>query len=245
MSRSKPPARRAKRTGRARLAVRDHLARLQRCARAVPPAEVAAVAEHLWAVIRSEGQVLIAGNGGSAATASHMALDLGKTTLGHRPPPDTMRVRALALSDHGAVLTAWANDGGYERVYAEQITALARRGDAVVLISVSGNSPNIVAAAHAARKARASVIALLGRPGGALRVLADLAIVVPSEDYGIVEDMHLVINHIVTRYLRAAIEAAASPRRGHPRVDVAGRMIGTPQVRARPRRARSGAGTGR
>ena len=203
----------------------------------MPETQIAAVAEHLWRVVRSGGQVLIAGNGGSAATASHMAMDLGKTTLGHRPRPGTLRVRALALSDPGAVLTAWANDGGYERVYAEQIAALARPGDAVVLISVSGNSPNIVAAAHAAREARSSVVALLGRPGGALRVLADLAIVVPSEDYGVVEDLHLIINHIVTRYLRAGIEATASPRQARPRgrARAAARPAGSKPGPARPR----------
>ena len=214
MSRNKLPARR---TRRAQPLVRDYLARLRRSVNAVPPAQVAAVAEHLWRVVRSGGQVLIAGNGGSAATASHMALDLSKTTLGHRPRPGMLRVRALALSDPGAVLTAWANDGGYERVYAEQITALARPGDAVVLISVSGNSPNIVAAAHAARAARSSVVALLGRPGGALRVLADVAIVVPSEEYGVVEDLHRIINPIVTQHLRPAIEATADRRDARPR----------------------------
>ena len=213
MSRSKSTARRVR---RAQPLVREYLARLRRSASAVPPTQIAAVAEHLWRVVRSGGQVLIAGNGGSAATASHMALDLSKTTLGDRPRPGALRVRALALSDPGAVLTAWANDGGYERVYAEQVTALARPGDVVVLISVSGNSPNIVAAAHAARDARSSVVALLGRPGGPLRVLADFAVVVPSEDYGVVEDLHLIINHIVTQHLRAGIDATARRRDAHP-----------------------------
>lgn len=231
MSKSRPPGRRAR---RAQPLVRDYLARLRRSASALPSTQIAAVAEHLWRVVRSGGQVLIAGNGGSAATASHMALDLSKTTLGERPRPGTLRVRALALTDPGAVLTAWANDGGYERVYAEQITALARPGDVVVLISVSGNSPNIVAAAHAAREARSSVVALLGQPGGALRVLADLAIVVPSEDYGVVEDLHLIINHIVTQHLRAGIEATGHRRRTPPLRDGAAAR----SARSRPERGR-------
>jgi D-sedoheptulose 7-phosphate isomerase len=202
------PAAGAQAAVRTQAAVRAYLAQLERCARAVPAAQIARVVEHLWEVARAGGQILIAGNGGSAATASHMALDLGKTTQGRDPRLGGLRVRTIALSDP-SVLTAWANDRGYEGVFAEQIATLARPGDAAVLVSVSGNSPNVVAAARAARAAGATVIALLGQPGGAVRALADLAVIVPSEDYGIVEDAHLAINHIVTRCLRQAVESVA------------------------------------
>ena len=196
----------------ARPVVEAHLARLRSCLEAVPASQIAQMAERLWQVTRAGGLIMIGGNGGSAATASHMALDLGKSTLGRPPRPDGLRVRTLCLSDPTPVLTAWANDQGYADVFSEQVTTLAHPGDAVVLLSVSGDSPNVVAAARAARQGGATVIALLGGRGGAVRALADLAVVVPSDDYGVVEDVHLAINHMVTNYLRAAL-GADRPRR--------------------------------
>ncbi len=215
----------------ARATAEAHIAGLRDCLDAVAPGQIEKVAERLRQVVQTGGLVLIAGNGGSAATASHMALDLGKSTLGRPPRTGGLRVRALALGDPGPVVTAWANDAGYEGVYAEQITTLARPGDAVVLVSVSGTSPNVVAAARAARLAGATVIALLGRSGGTVRALADLAVTVPSDDYGIVEDVHLAINHMITRYLAAELAGAA----GGPRSPAAGRG-GRRRARASPPR---------
>jgi D-sedoheptulose 7-phosphate isomerase len=194
--------------------IEDHIARLRTCLRQLPADRIAQVAARIWDVTRAGGQIIIAGNGGSAATASHMALDLGKSTLGRDPRRAALRIRTVALSDPGPVITAWANDHGYDRVFAEQITTLARRGDAAVFCSVSGNSPNVVAAARAARSIGTLVIALLGRPGGAMRELADLAVVVPSEDYQVVEEVHLAISHMVTRYLMKSIESPTVSRRG-------------------------------
>ncbi len=192
--------------------VEGHLARLQDCLRELQTDRIAEIAERLWDVARSGGQIIVAGNGGSAATASHMALDLGKSTLGRNPRRGALRVRTIALNDPGPVITAWANDYGYDRVFAEQIATLARPGDAAVFCSVSGNSPNVVAAARAARSIGTLVIALLGRPGGDMRELADLAVVVPSEDYQIVEDVHLVISHMVARYLMKEIDSTTASR---------------------------------
>src|SRR3954465_901199 len=108
--------------------------------------------------------VFTAGNGGSAATASHFACDLAKGTRHNGSP--TFRV--VALTDSLPVLTAWANDNGYHRVFAEQLQSLARPGDLLVLISASGNSPNVVAAAEEARALGVSTIGLTGRRGGSL-----------------------------------------------------------------------------
>ncbi len=225
---------RAEMAGAATPVVQSHLARLQECLRDLPGDQVAVVAERIWEAVRSGGQIIIAGNGGSAATASHMALDVGKSTLGRSPHLSALRVRTFALNDPGPVITAWANDHGYERVFAEQIMTLARSRDAVVFFSVSGNSPNIVAAARAARSIGATVIAVLGRPGGAMRGLADLAIIVPSEDYQIVEDVHLAISHIVTRYVMRAMESsppsAGTGRSGTGRSGAAGGRSGKPQI---------------
>jgi len=196
---------------RTRAAARAYLTRLRGSLAEISAGEIAAVAHRVWEVARGGGTIFVAGNGGSAATAAHLAVDLGKSTLGRPMRAGTRRVRAVALCEP-ALLTAWANDHGYDGVFAEQLRTLARPGDAALLVSVSGNSPNIVAAAHAARAAGAVVIALLGRPGGVVRDLADLAVVVPSEDYGIVEDAHLAINHIVAAHVREALDAAEAPR---------------------------------
>ena len=187
-----------------------HLSRLQQCLRDLPADRVAAMAERIWDAARAGGQIITAGNGGSAATASHMALDLGKSTLGRNSHPSALRVRTFALNDPVPVITAWANDHGYDRVFAEQIRTLAGPGDAAVFFSVSGNSRNVVAAARAAHAVGATVIGVLGRPGGAMRHLADLAIIVPSEDYQIVEDVHLAISHIVTRYVMQMMETTTA-----------------------------------
>jgi D-sedoheptulose 7-phosphate isomerase len=135
--------------------------------------------------------VFIAGNGGSAATASHFACDLSKGTRSNGPP--TFRV--VALTDSLPVLTAWANDNGYHRIFAEQLQSLARPGDLLVLISASGNSPNIVAAAEEARALGVASIGLTGRCGGQLAQLVDLAVRVPSDQIEVVEDAHLVVAH--------------------------------------------------
>jgi|GEM_PF-140821 len=213
----------------AREAMDDHVFRLRAVLSAVDTSDVAALAERLWQIACAGGLVLIAGNGGSAANAAHMAVDLGKSALGRPPRPGAPRVRAVALGDASSVLTAWANDGAYETAFAEQVTTLARQGDAVVLLSVSGRSPNIVAAARAAREAGAMVIALLGGDGGAVRALADCSIVVPSDDYQIVEDAHLAINHMITTYIRLALGVKT------PRLDSSAPAAKRP---ARPRAAR-------
>jgi D-sedoheptulose 7-phosphate isomerase len=156
--------------------------------------------------------VFSAGNGGSASTASHFACDLAKGTRSNGPP--TFRV--VALTDNLPVLTAWANDSGYDRVFAGQLESLARPGDVLVAISASGNSPNILAAAEAARALGVSTIGLTGRRGGRLAQLVDLAIRVPSDRIEVVEDAHLVIAHslcVAVRERLAVAEPKPSPVR--------------------------------
>jgi len=151
--------------------------------------------------------VFTAGNGGSAATASHFACDLAKGTRHNGPP--TFRV--VALTDSLPVLTAWANDNGYDRVFAEQLQSLARPGDLLVLISASGNSPNILAAAEAARALGVTSIGLTGRSGGSLAQMVDLAVRIPSDQIEVVEDAHLVVAHSLCV---AARERLRVPARG-------------------------------
>jgi D-sedoheptulose 7-phosphate isomerase len=152
---------------------------------------------------RDRRHVFIAGNGGSAATASHMANDLqwGLARLG------AGGLRATALSDNVPLLTAIANDRSYEDVFAVQLETLADAGDVLIVISGSGNSPNVVRAAEVARRMKLVVVGFLGMGGGKLRSMVDVPVVVPSDDYGPIEDVHMMLDHLCTAYLRRWIEA--------------------------------------
>jgi D-sedoheptulose 7-phosphate isomerase len=168
------------------------------------PSDPLARAIDLLLHARSTGRrVYIMGNGGSATTASHFVCDLVKTAhvRGHRP------LRAFALTDSISSLTAWANDTTYERIFAEQVAALVERGDVVIAISASGNSPNIVAGLVAAAAKGARTIGLFGFDGGAACKLVDVAIHIPSHDYGLVEDTHLAIGHAFTAAIRQVLES--------------------------------------
>jgi D-sedoheptulose 7-phosphate isomerase len=162
----------------------------------------AAVLIDAW---KRDATIFVAGNGGSAASASHLALDLQKAgrSPGGRAP------RAISLADNPGLVTAWANDVGFDRVFAEQLEVLARPGDALVVISVSGSSPNLVVAVAAARRLRLRTVGLLGRSGGAVRDAVDVAVLVPSDDYGWVESAHVALHHILTYAVREAAVAAA------------------------------------
>ncbi len=150
--------------------------------------------------------VFLLGNGGSAATASHFACDLAKGTR----MSNIAAFRAITLNENVALMTAWANDTTYEQIFAEQLSALVRPNDVVILISVSGNSPNILVAATVARQADALVIALTGQSGGQLAALADLAICVPTQSIEQVEDAHLIIAHSLCVVLRKRLGCVAN-----------------------------------
>jgi D-sedoheptulose 7-phosphate isomerase len=151
--------------------------------------------------------VFVVGNGGSAATASHFACDLSKGT--RRDGPPTFHV--VSLTDNVPLLTAWANDSGYERVFSEQLTALAQPGDLLVAISASGNSPNIVAAVDAARSCGMAVIGLSGRSGGRLANMVDALVNVPSDRIEVVEDAHLIVAHSLCVAVRESLASGETP----------------------------------
>ena len=150
---------------------------------------------------RDGKQIFIVGNGGSASTASHMVCDFQKFILGYKGDRKIPRMKALSLSDNTEVLTAWANDVGYEVVFSEQLKNLADEGDLLIALSASGNSPNIIRAVEVAKLKGIKVIGLTGFAGGKLKELADVPIHVESNDYGIVENVHLMFGHLAARYL--------------------------------------------
>ena len=183
--------------------VMGYMAGFQRTLNLIPFDRLAHVAEVLLDAYRQGRQLLIMGNGGSAATASHMAADLQKNILGkHHAAP---RFRVLALADNVAAMTAWANDVAYEEIFAEQVRTWARPGDIVLVISGSGNSPNIIRAVEVARDLGAYTIGFLGFNGGRVLDMVDLPVLVPSNHYGHIEDIHSLFNHLITAYIREAI----------------------------------------
>jgi D-sedoheptulose 7-phosphate isomerase len=178
--------------------VKRYINDLQECLEKLPLEDICDVIAVLQYARLSEKQVFVVGNGGSAATASHFACDLGKGTR----VPDVPRFRVIALTDNTALLSAYANDFGYEHVFAEQLSNLARKGDVVIAISGSGNSPNVLRALELARRDQLTTIGFTGFHGGSMRDLVDLCIVVPSSCMEQIEDVHLILEHLVCTCLR-------------------------------------------
>ena len=162
--------------------------------------EVERAAEMVAATLASGGKLLIFGNGGSAADAQHIAGELVNRFLQERKA-----LPAIALSTDGGVLTCIANDTGFANVFARQVEALGRAGDVCIAISTSGQSANIVVACEQARSQGIKVIGLLGRDGGKVAPLCDLALVVPSDDTQRIQETHNLIGHILCELIESQV----------------------------------------
>lgn len=160
--------------------------------------ELERIAAVLRLARRTARRIFIFGNGGSAATASHMACDLSKTAAS----PGHPRLNAIALTDNVPLITAIANDLDYEDIFVEQMITLWQEGDVALGISASGNSANVLKAIRFANEHGGETIGFTGFGGGELAELAALRVVLSSRDYGVVEDIHSVLNHMLTRALR-------------------------------------------
>lgn len=166
----------------------------------VDRAVVARILETFIAAGEASRTIYFLGNGGSAAVASHFVNDLGIGTRAEGARP----FRAASLVDNTPTLTAVANDEGYDKVFLRQLEAVLEAGDVVVALSVSGNSPNVIEAVRYARQVGAVVIGCTGFDGGALRGLADISLhqSTPRGEYGPIEDVFSVLDHLVYTYLR-------------------------------------------
>jgi len=184
---------------------KDYLQDLKNVLDRLPLAELDKITAAIESAHADGKQIFVIGNGGSAATASHMMNDLNKGTLGHNPDKEGSsgwkRFKVIALTDNVSLMTAWANDTNFNAVFSEPLKNLANRGDVLIAISASGNSPNIVAAVEVAKQLGLIVLGLGGFTGGKLAQLADVCFVVPSSGYGPVEDVHMILDHILTGYL--------------------------------------------
>ncbi len=146
-------------------------------------------------------QIFVVGNGGSAAAASHMVCDFGKNTR----EAGKNRMRAICLNDNIPSVMAYANDEGYEVIFSEQLLALGKPGDVLIAISGSGNSANILKVIETARQMQIKVIGLTGFKGGKMKDMTDICLIVPSDSMEMIEDVHLIINHILAGLLRGAV----------------------------------------
>ena len=176
--------------------VADFLRRVQAGLDEIEPREVDAIVDVLLAAHRGGHTVYLAGNGGSAATASHFGSDLHAVFRGHR------RFRVSVLSDSVSVLTATANDHGWENVFADQLLGRVEPGDVVMILSASGESENVLRALEVGREQGAATVVIAGFGGGAATELADRCIVLSSHDYGVVESVHASLAHVIAACLR-------------------------------------------
>jgi D-sedoheptulose 7-phosphate isomerase len=163
--------------------------------------EIVSFIDELNDAYKNGNTIFFAGNGGSAATASHMANDIGMDVL--KKSGSEKAFRALALTDNASVMTAIANDDGYDNIFVNQLRIHYRDGDKLVAISASGNSPNIVAAAKWVKSKGGKIISLTGFGGGELKRISDISVHVetPKDEYGPVEDIHMIIDHLVANWL--------------------------------------------
>ena len=171
--------------------------------------------DQIWGVIhalmdawRRRARVFLLGNGGSAATASHMAYNLNKLTI----VPGQPRFKAIALTDNVPLMTAWGNDTAYENIFAEQLLNFLEPGDVVITISTSGNSPSVLKALHVAQEHGAVTVGFIGRDSGQLKHLVEHCICVPSDHVGQQEDAHMILDHVIATTLRQLIEEEAEAR---------------------------------
>ena len=184
----------------------SYLTELEQMLRDVSQAHVQDILSLLEETYRNGHRIFIMGNGGSAATASHFALDLAKNTIMQGAP----RLKAISLTDHVPLITAWSNDTAYEHIFEEQLANMIEPGDLVIGISTSGNSPNVINALNLAKKSRAATVGLLGAEGGRIKNIVDSYVLAPGQNIEQEEDAHMILTHIITRHMREVVRSYAN-----------------------------------
>lgn len=187
--------------------IRQYLSGIHETLDRVPLGMVEEAIDVLLSAVYVGSTVFTLGNGGSAATASHFACDLAKGTI----VPGGPRFRVIALTDNVPLIMAWSNDVSYESVFAEQLYNLMGRGDVVVAFSGSGNSPNVLRAVALARQQGGITIGFSGFDGGKLSHMVDVPVVVPCYCMEQVEDVHLILCHLMATVLRQRLREIEPP----------------------------------
>ena len=185
--------------------VEDYLEELKETLNRLPFSKIRKIKDILLSAYQKNKRVFIMGNGGSAATASHFGCDLAKgTTMGKGDL--TPRFRVTTLTDNIPLLTAWSNDAYYSSVFLEQLRNILEPGDVVIAISASGNSENVVKATEYANANLAITVGLTGFEGGKLKKIAQECLIVPSQSMERIEDVHLILEHLICSWLRNEIQ---------------------------------------
>jgi D-sedoheptulose 7-phosphate isomerase len=182
-----------------------YLGHLQTVLKGIDTGEIGQFVRTLLDARHRGATIFFIGNGGSAATASHFANDLSIGCKDYERP-----FRAISLTDNISVITAIANDFGYEDIFSRQLRVLAKKGDVLVAISASGNSPNLLKAFEHASAAGVKTVAITAFDGGRMRHMADEGIHVPTDakEYGPAEDAHMILDHLVGAYLMRCVKAS-------------------------------------
>ncbi len=165
----------------------------------IDPAGFEKIIETLIAAYRADKQIIIMGNGGSAGTANHFVCDFGKNAV---QDLTKRRFRILSVCDNVEKITAIGNDIAFEEIFRQQLINLLNPGDVVIAVSASGNSPNLVRACDYAAEKGAHVIALAGFAGGKISEYAEAGLIVPLTSYEQIEDVHLVIMHMIVCFFK-------------------------------------------
>ena len=185
----------------------DYFRRLARIIPQLPYRSVDAIAGVLMQAFDEGRAIFVFGNGGSAASASHMMCDMNKgaaALAGH-----ARRLKVMALTDNVPLITAWANDSSYEQIFAEQLRNYLQPGDVAFAVSCSGDSPNVLLGLKTAQAMGGITVGITGRKGGKMKSLCDVCAVVPSDDMRLIEDMHHAILHSLSVAVAAYVQARA------------------------------------
>jgi len=173
--------------------LKDYISQQKNTLDTIPLEKVSEIVNIFRETLRNDQQIFVFGNGGSAANASHFVTDLGKGSS----DKTWRRFRCMSMNDNTAWITALGNDYSYDEIFTRQLMNFAKKGDIVFVMSVSGNSPNLVKAVSWAKENGVLVIALVGGKKGKLAELADVALVIDDTHYGRVEDAHMGVCHMI------------------------------------------------
>ncbi len=184
--------------------IQEYLGQVSELVLKIPPESIQRITTLIFEAYSHEKRVFVFGNGGGSSTSAHFVCDLSKGTAVEGKP----RLKAISLAENIPLLTAWANDTDYTNTFGEQLRNLVEKGDVVIGLSGSGMSPNVINAFKIAREAGATPVLFSGFDGGNALENAEDAIVVPSKDMQQIEDVHMILTHIIFRCLKKAIEEA-------------------------------------
>ena len=200
--------------------ISTYLMQVQEAVQAMPARPIEQVVQTLLEAGRQGRTIFLCGNGGSAATASHMACDMAKGTMTH----GAYRFRIVGLNDNVPLMTAWGNDTDFSNIFAEQLKPLIGEGDVLIAISTSGNSPNVLKAVQVAQDANATTIAMTNEVGGQLRSMATICLNVPCMIIEQVEDIHMILAHCIISAVRDGLRRSVLAVSSGVQESVAGKM---------------------